>query len=73
VIACLPVEELTQDIHVAGMSSGLLDHVNEHPAHRHGVPEPRGSDVLDPQIRDNACLFQLNFAERGRTDLVSAN
>ena len=33
VIAGHPVDELTNDVHVAGVSSGLLDHVNEHPTH----------------------------------------
>ncbi len=33
VVAGGPVDELAQDVHVAGVAGGLFDHVKQHPSH----------------------------------------
>jgi hypothetical protein len=40
VIARRSVDELSHDVHMTGVANGVLDHMNEHPAHGNGVSEP---------------------------------
>jgi hypothetical protein len=53
VIAGLPVDQLSENVHVAGMPGDVLDHVDEHPAHRHRLAGPRRPDVLQAHLIDH--------------------
>jgi len=46
------VDQLAQDVDVAGVAGRLLDHVDQHPAHRHRLAEPGGARLLDPDLVD---------------------
>jgi len=47
-----PVDQLAEDVDVAGVAGRLLDHVDQHPAHRHRLAEPGGAGLLDPDLVD---------------------
>jgi membrane protein len=47
------VDQLAQDVDVAGVAGRLLDHVDQHPAHRHRLAEPGGARLLDPDLVDD--------------------
>jgi hypothetical protein len=53
VVADHAVDELPQDVDVAGVPGGLLDHVNEHPAERHRVAIPGGAGVIQVELGDD--------------------
>jgi membrane protein len=46
------VDQLAEDVDVAGVAGRLLDHVDQHPAHRHRLAEPGGARLLDPDLVD---------------------
>jgi membrane protein len=52
VVAGHAVEQLAQDVDVAGVAGRLLDHVDEDPAHRHRLAEPGHAGLLQPDLVD---------------------
>jgi membrane protein len=52
VVAGHAVDQLTQDVDVAGVAGGLLDHVDQDPAHRHRLAEPGHPGLLQPHLVD---------------------
>jgi membrane protein len=52
VVAGRAVEQLAQDVDVAGVAGRLLDHVDQDPAHRHRFAEPGGAGLLHPDLVD---------------------
>jgi len=49
-----PVEQLAEDVGVAGVAGRLLDHVDQDPAHRHRLAEPGHAGLLQPDLLDGA-------------------
>ena len=47
-----PVDQLAQDVDVAGVAGRLLDHVDQDPAHGHRLAEPGGAGLLQPDLVD---------------------
>jgi membrane protein len=47
-----PVDQLAQDVDMAGVTGRLLDHVDQHPAHGHRLAEPGRAGLLDPDLVD---------------------
>ena len=47
------VSQLAQDVQVPGVASRLLDHVDEHPAHRDGVTKPGRPGIFNRQLADD--------------------
>jgi MFS family permease len=48
-----PVDQLAQDVDVAGVAGRLLDHVDQDPAHRHRLAEPGHAGLLEPDLVDD--------------------
>lgn len=53
-IACGPVDELSNHVHMSGVTIGLLDHMNEYPSHRNGLSEPGRAYVVEVQLLDDS-------------------
>jgi membrane protein len=47
-----PVDQLAQDVDVAGVAGRLLDHVDQHPAHGHRLAEPGHAGLLELDLVD---------------------
>jgi membrane protein len=47
-----PVDQLAQDVDVAGVAGRLLDHVDQDPAHGHRLAEPGHAGLLQPDLVD---------------------
>jgi len=48
-----PVDQLAEDVDVAGVAGRLLDHVDQDPAHRHRLAEPGHAGLLQPDLVDD--------------------
>jgi hypothetical protein len=54
VVAGCAVDQLPDDVDVPGVAGCLLDHVDEHPPHRHhGVAEPRCPGGVEVDVGDD--------------------
>jgi hypothetical protein len=53
VVAGCSVDQLPDDVAVPGVPGCLLDHVDEHPPHRHGVAEPRCPGGVEVDVGDD--------------------
>jgi membrane protein len=48
-----PVDQLAEDVDVAGVAGRLLDHVDQDPAHGHRLAEPGHAGLLQPDLVDH--------------------